>query len=83
MTEDVDAKMKLTKRQNEILTAIVRSLECVGRPPTRAEICTEFGFKSPNAAETHLRALERKGAIFIDAHKSRGIQILREPAEIA
>ncbi len=53
----------LTARQAEILQFIRDTLEASGYPPTRAEICTAFGFSSPNAAEEHLRALERKGAI--------------------
>ncbi len=44
-------------------------------PPTRAEMCSALGFRSPNAAEEHLRALERKGAIEMLAGSSRGIRI--------
>jgi len=44
-------------------------------PPTRAEIAEAFGFKSPNAAEEHLRALQRKGAIDLVPGASRGIQL--------
>ncbi len=50
-------------------------------PPTRAEIARTLGFKSPNAAEEHLRALQRKGVIDLIPGASRGIQlkdILRE-----
>lgn len=54
---------KLTPRQAEILSFIKRCLEDHGFPPTRAEIAQELGFKSPNAAEEHLKALARKGAI--------------------
>ena len=35
-----------------------------------------MGFKSPNTAETHLRALEKKGFISIESGTSRGISIL-------
>lgn len=55
--------LKLTPRQAEILAFIKRCLEDNGYPPTRAEIAQELGFKSPNAAEEHLKALARKGAI--------------------
>ena len=55
--------IKLTPRQTEILAFIKRCLEDNGYPPTRAEIAQELGFKSPNAAEEHLKALARKGAI--------------------
>jgi len=46
-----------------------------GFPPTRAEIAERMGFKSVNAAEQHLRALEKKGAIEISAGSSRGIKV--------
>lgn len=67
--------IKLTPRQSEILTFIKRSLEDNGYPPTRAEIAQELGFKSPNAAEEHLKALARKGAIEMTPGASRGIRI--------
>jgi repressor LexA len=67
--------IKLTSRQAEILDFIKRCLEDNGYPPTRAEIAQELGFKSPNAAEEHLKALARKGAIEMTPGASRGIRI--------
>lgn len=67
--------IKLTPRQSEILAFIKRCLEDHGYPPTRAEIAQELGFKSPNAAEEHLKALARKGAIEMTPGASRGIRI--------
>ncbi|MBF7731298.1 transcriptional repressor LexA [Pseudomonas sp. N040] len=67
--------LKLTPRQAEILGFIKRCLEDNGYPPTRAEIAQELGFKSPNAAEEHLKALARKGAIEMTPGASRGIRI--------
>lgn len=67
--------IKLTPRQTEILAFIKRCLEDNGYPPTRAEIAQELGFKSPNAAEEHLKALARKGAIEMTPGASRGIGI--------
>ena len=67
--------IKLTPRQTEILEFIKRCLEDHGFPPTRAEIAQELGFKSPNAAEEHLKALARKGAIEMTPGASRGIRI--------
>jgi repressor LexA len=67
--------LKLTPRQAEILGFIKRCLEDNGYPPTRAEIAQELGFKSPNAAEEHLKALSRKGAIEMTPGASRGIRI--------
>ncbi len=67
--------LKLTPRQAEILAFIKRCLEDNGFPPTRAEIAQKLGFKSPNAAEEHLKALARKGAIEMTPGASRGIRI--------
>ena len=63
----------LTDRQQEILDLIKSNLEDNGLPPTRADIARTLGFKSPNAAEQHLRAIEKKGFISILAGASRGI----------
>ena len=68
----------LTTRQQEILDFIRDCHQGTGRPPTRAEICDAFGFRSPNAAETHLRALEAKHAITVESGRARGIR-LTEP----
>lgn len=65
--------IKLTRRQEEVLELIRRNIENTGFPPTRAEIAEELGFRSANAAEEHLKALARKGAIKIVAGTSRGI----------
>jgi len=65
----------LTKRQQEILTMIRDFMDDSGFPPTRADICRVMGFNSPNAAEEHLRTLERKGAIEMLAGASRGIRL--------
>lgn len=69
----------LTPRQTEILELIRGSIAERGSPPTRAEIAAAFGFKSPNAAEEHLKALARKGAIELLPGSSRGIRLLEEP----
>ncbi|MDO4430495.1 MAG: transcriptional repressor LexA [Lonepinella koalarum] len=68
----------LTARQQEVYECIKRHIDTTGVPPTRAEISKELGFKSPNAAEEHLRALARKGAIEMSAGMSRGIRLLLE-----
>lgn len=65
----------LTPRQKQILELIRRHIETRGMPPTRAEIGKAFGFRSPNAAEEHLRALARKGAIEMIPGSSRGIRL--------
>jgi repressor LexA len=66
---------KLTDRQQQILDLIERAIASTGAPPTRAEIATELGFKSANAAEEHLQALARKGAIELVSGTSRGIRL--------
>ena len=65
----------LTDRQTEILRLIRELTEVSGFPPTRAEIAERMGFRSVNAAEQHLRALERKGVLDITAGSSRGIKL--------
>jgi repressor LexA len=68
--------IKLTARQEQILNLIRDAIANTGFPPTRAEIATELGFRSANAAEEHLQALARKGAIEISPGTSRGIRLL-------
>ena len=68
---------ELTKQQSKVLACVEVYLNKTGFPPTRAEICKELGFKSPNAAEMHLRALEKKGYISIQSGSSRGISIVK------
>ena len=65
----------LTKRQNEILNFISNHIDSIGFPPTRNELSRHFGFRSPNAAESHLRALQHKNMIRIEAGRSRGITL--------
>jgi len=65
----------LTPRQSEVLRFIQRSLAETGMPPTRAEIAAQLGFRSPNAAEEHLRTLARKGVIELLPSASRGIRL--------
>ena len=66
---------ELTPRQKEILEMIQEFIGETGMPPTRAEIARELGFKSANAAEEHLRALQRKGVLELLPGASRGIQL--------
>ncbi len=69
---------KLTARQQQILDLIQVAISRTGAPPTRAEIATELGFKSANAAEEHLQALARKGVIELVSGTSRGIRLRNE-----
>lgn len=68
----------LTARQAQVLDIVRRHIVETGYPPTRADIANELGFKSPNAAEEHLRALARKGAIEMVPGTSRGIRLPEE-----
>lgn len=63
----------LTARQQEVFDLIRDHISQTGMPPTRAEIAQRLGFRSPNAAEEHLKALARKGVIEIVSGASRGI----------
>lgn len=68
----------LTTRQQEVYDLIRDHISTTGMPPTRAEIASRLGFRSPNAAEEHLKALARKGVIEIVSGASRGIRLLME-----
>ncbi|HET6655704.1 MAG TPA: transcriptional repressor LexA [Gammaproteobacteria bacterium] len=72
--------MPLTARQTEVLAFIREMMTARGMPPTRAEIAAHFGFRSPKAAEDHLRALARNGAIDLLPGTSRGIRLRADPA---
>ncbi|MFT6100340.1 MAG: repressor LexA [Arenicella sp.] len=67
--------LPLTKRQQQIFDFILECMVANGAPPTRVEIADNFGFRSPNAAEDHLKALDRKGHIELRSGTSRGIFI--------
>lgn len=73
---------ELTPRQAQVLELIRRYADETGYPPTRAEIAQALGFKSANAAEEHIKALARKGAIEIIPGASRGIRIPEKAAEL-
>ena len=68
----------LTTRQQEVFDLIRDHISQTGMPPTRAEIAQRLGFRSPNAAEEHLKALARKGVLEIVSGASRGIRLLVE-----
>ena len=69
------APPRLTARQAEILQLIQQAIARTGAPPTRAEIAAQLGFRSPNAAEEHLKALAKKGVIELVSGTSRGIRL--------
>lgn len=71
----------LTERQRQIYDLIKDNIQTTGMPPTRAEIAQKLGFRSANAAEEHLKALAKKGAIEMIAGSSRGIRLLLERQE--
>ena len=74
--------IKLTQRQQQVLDLIRGTILRTGFPPTRAEIAQNLGFRSANAAEDHLKALARKGAIILTAGASRGIRLAEDaPAQ--
>ena len=67
---------ELTPRQAQVLAFIRESIALDGMPPTRAEIAEHLGVKSANAAEEHLRALQRKNVIELVPGTSSGIQLV-------
>ena len=70
--------IKLTIKQQRVLDYLRGKIEETGLPPTRAEISNDLGFRSPNAAEEHLRILARKGVIEMMPGTSRGIRLIEE-----
>lgn len=68
----------LTRRQSQVLDIVRRHIADTGYPPTRVDIANELGFRSPNAAEEHLRALARKGALEMIPGTSRGLRLPEE-----
>lgn len=68
----------LTARQQQVYDLVRDHISQTGMPPTRAEIAASLGFRSPNAAEEHLKALARKGVIEIISGASRGLRLLLE-----
>ena len=70
--------IKLTARQQQVMHVVRSSIDATGMPPTRADIARELGFKSVNAAEEHLKALAKKGAIELIAGASRGIRLTEQ-----
>ena len=72
----------LTARQQQIFDFILDCMAANGAPPTRVEIAEHFGFRSPNAAEDHLKALAKKGHIELRSGTSRGI-FVAEAARIS
>ena len=73
---------ELTKRQSEVLNIVKQCIEQTGMPPTRIELAKKLGVKSANAAEEHLKALAKKGAIEILKGTSRGIRIIADEVEV-
>lgn len=73
--------IKLTKRQSDVLETIREFINETGFPPTRAEIAARLGFRSPNAAEEHLKALSKKGAIEMLSGASRGIRLIEQESD--
>lgn len=70
------ARPKLTERQTLVLGFVKSHAAKTGTPPTRAEIAEHFDFKSPNAAQDHLRALEKKGYLKIEAGGHRSLRVV-------
>ena len=70
--------LNLTAQQIKVFDVIKESLKSNGYPPTRAEIAKILDFKSVNAAESHIKALVKKGVIEKVPGSSRGIKLVEE-----
>jgi len=78
LAEEITPAMRpdmLTPAQARVLTFIQKRITQIGEAPTRKEICQAFDFASPNAAQAHLKALERKGAITLTGSAARSIRL--------
>ena len=71
----------LTERQQQTLNIIADHIQNQGYPPTVAEITVALGVKSTNTVRGHLQALEKKGAIELEARASRGIRLVASETE--
>jgi len=69
--------MELTDTQQAILALIAERIERDGMPPSQAEIALAFGFRGVRAAQYHLEALERAGAIQRLPGKARAIRLVQ------
>ena len=69
---------KLTERQREVLDRIREHIGKWGVPPSRSELSESLGLAFPSAANYHLKALERKGWIQLNAGMGRGIRLLQD-----
>ena len=74
--------INLTNQQIKVFEVIKDHVSTNGFPPTRAEIAKILNFKSVNAAESHIKALVKKGAIEKVPGSSRGIRLVEETAGI-
>src|ERR1700743_1364886 len=72
---------ELTAAQTRVLDFIRKSMVDNGWPPTRAEIANAMGYRSANAVQDHLRAIQRKGYIELFPNMSRGIRLTAMPTE--
>ena len=74
--------LNLTAQQIKVFDVIKESLQSNGYPPTRAEIAKILDFRSVNAAESHIKALVKKGVIEKVPGSSRGIKLVEEVSGI-
>lgn len=65
--------MKLTAKQQEVLSFVDGFRRVHGMSPTLREVQSHFGFASSFAAQRHLKALERKGALIRGDGKARSM----------
>lgn len=72
---------ELTPAQSKVLDFIRTYMVDHGYPPTRIEIANAMGYRSANAAQEHLIAIQRKGFIELIPDIARGIRITAMPTE--
>ncbi len=67
---------KLTRKQNDVLDFLKKSIAKNGFPPTVREIGSALGLSSPATTHAHLNTLEQKGYIKKVGSKNRAIELL-------
>ncbi len=76
---DIDEYGGLTARQYAIYRFIKTLITNRGYGPTNREIMKEFGIKSTNGAQCHLKAIEKKGYIVRERNLARAIKLAGDP----
>ena len=76
-----ERRIALTAPQRAVYDCIRESLRIAGYPPSRSEIASNLGYRTPNSIAVHINALVRKKYLQVTAEKARGLRLI-EPDEV-